>query len=650
MREAFACAVLVSAIGTILSACSGGAEKPRPTPVQPVVVRQVHPLLRGTIGAEGVIAGAEPELVGGLGLVVGLNGTGGDLLPEEIAATMERQMGLMGVGREGALRGTALEGKSPSQVLRDPNVAVVEVLAAIPPGLPVGSTFDVYVRAINATSLEGGTLWTTDLRLGPPTTFGRMQTRLVAKARGPVFINPFSEKGRETEGVTQRIGRVLAGGEVTNPLDLLLILDTTSHARTRAVVSAINSRFPQGPGDRVPIARGRNVSESGGSIALHVPRRYRDEPDAFIQLVLHLPIDSNFPEQWARRLADGLRAEPALADEVSWCFEAAGKRALPIIRELYDYPELAPRMAALKAGARLNDAIAAAPLRETAKAASGSVRSVAISLLGQLDAGPTVDVALWDLLKEPALSIRVAAYEALARRATRAHAQRLAAALEASGQQSRISPTRLEVLSQARWPRDNFQGLERRQIGSKFHLDLVPFGDPLIYVTQQGQPRIVLFGSDRSISRPTLVSAWGDRLLIIAEPGSETIKIRYARDAAAGAASAELPADLATLIEYLAHKPGPEDPRPGLDLSYSDVVGVLSALAQAGGTRAPFATEQDRLKAVLASAAISQEVVERPEKPGDEPIIIHPGVVLDPEKPRPAESPRIVPIEAPPKK
>lgn len=618
----------VCALVGVLCGCGGGGDKPRAIAVQPVVTRDVHPLFRGTIGSESEVRGVQPVLVSGLGLVVGLNGTGGEILPEGVAATMEREMGLMGVGTQDSFRGTALEGMSPRQVLRDRNTAVVIVQAAIPPGSPRNATFDVAVQALNATNLEGGTLWTTQLRLGGATVFGGVQARVMGKARGPIFINPFSERGREQEGVTRIAGRVLNGGFVTDPFDLELVLDSNSHARARAVVSAINGRFPQGAGDAVQTARGRSVNEAGGSIALHIPRRFRTQPGEFIELVSHLYIDPSFPEQQAKRLVDGLKAEPATAEEVSWCLEAIGPRALPLIRELYEYPELAPRMAALKAGARLNDAIAAGPLKEIARTGQGTVRTKAVELLGQLDGGPTVDIALQELLGE-SLTVRIAAYEALAERVTRLQAQRIRAVLENAVDGPRVSPTRIEVMAQERWPRRNFQGLERRQMGGKFFLDIVPFGEPMIYVAQQGQPRIVIFGADRSLVRPAVVSAWDDRLMLLTSESSPLAKVRYLPGSDEAAVEGEVPADLISLIEFMARDSSPEDSRPGLGMSYSDVVGSLSAVVSAGASQAAFTTEQNWLRATLSAASSSQDSVERPERPGEEVVVLHsPGDAL----------------------
>lgn len=639
------------AVAALVSACSSSRKPPRPVQVQPIVTRDVNPLLRGTIGAEAELRGVQPILVSGLGLVVGLNGTGGDVLPENVAATMERTMGLMGVGQGDSFRGTALEGKTPSQILRDPNTAVVIVQAAIPPGAPANSQFDVVVKALNASNLEGGTLWTTDLRLGQPAVFEAVQARAIAKARGPIFINPFSERGHETEGVTRTIGRVLGGGWVTDPFQLELVLDSNSHARARAVVSAINSRFPQGPGDPMQTARGRTVTDAGGSIALHIPQRYRNQASEFLALIAHLPIDHAFPEQQARRLVEGVKAEPVLAENVSWCLEGLGNRALPFIRQLYEFPELAPRMAGLRAGARLGDAVAAGPLKEIAKNGSGATRMKAIELLGVLEGGPTVDAALRELLEATQLEVRVAAYEALAQRVTRIQVERLRAMIESNPDGPKLSPTRLEVLAQERWPRRNYQGIERVLVGEKFYLDIVPYGEPLIYLTQQGQPRIVIFGENVDLAKPAIASAWGDRLLVATQEGQPNARVRYSPPGGEAPVNGEVQADLVRLIQYFAHKATAEDPKPGLDMSYSDVVGALEALCRTGATRAAFATEQDRLKAQVLAAAAGGDQVERPEKPGDEPIVLYNAPeVLKPDGPKEQAVPKIVPIEPPAKK
>jgi len=641
-----------------------GCSNKKPSVVEPVTVqpaRDIPTLLRGTVGAEASFSGVEPVLVSGYGLVVGLNGTGGDVLPDSIRTTMEREMGLLGIGKAGDYRGTAIDGVTPQQLLRDKSVAVVLVQAAIPPGSPAGANFDCYVRAINASSLEGGNLWTTELRIGDASTFGQVQTRGLARARGPVFINPFSEPGREDTGVSRLVGRVLDGGVVTNPLQIGMTLNTPSFQLVRSVTSAINSRFPEQPGDGGPVARGRggpNASTgSGGSIPLRVPAQYRRKPGEFLQILRHIRIDQNVPEQYARRYVDGVISEPVMAESVAWSLEALGQKSLPFARELYDYAELAPRMAGLRAGARLNDPRAVPALTSLANGPRGPVRSAAIELLGRIDGGPTVDVTLRELLNGEDFITRIAAYEALASRSERLQYNRLSASQRSNRERNapRYSPSQLEILSEMAFPGNTMQGVERRLVEDKFLLDIVPYGEPLIYIAQQGRPRIVLFGAKQALVVPSVMSAWSGRLMLTTDAATNAVRVYYLAPGADRALVQQARGTLPEMVAFLAKKPSATDARPGLNLSYSEVVGALHEMFKAGVTQAAFATETDKLKSELLAAASSFGVAERPETPEDkEVIILNKPAVMEPSAvPQGSEGdkPTIVPIgPATPKK
>ncbi|MEL7473623.1 MAG: flagellar basal body P-ring protein FlgI [Planctomycetota bacterium] len=632
-----------------LTAC-GSSSKRRPRSVTPSVAPGPA-ALSGTIGQMATISGTQPTLVSGYGLVVGLNGAGGGPLPEAVAGHMERVMGLQGVSRANDNPNSLIAGLSPQELLRDPNTAVVLVQAVIPPGAPQDMTFDVYARALNATSLEGGRLWTTELRIGQAQTFGGYQTVQLAEARGNIFVNPFIEPGRSARGTTSVVGRVLDGGAVTDPLELLVTLDTPSHARVRTIASAINGRFPEGPGDRGPIARGRD----GENIGLTIPARYQERPNDFLKIVEHLHINQSFPEELARRYVSALREQPQLAEELSWSIQAVGEPAVPFLRDVYDVPEAAPRLAALDAGVKLGDARATPYLLQTAQDENSPVRSTAVRMLGQSRGGPEIDLALKNLLAESELTIRIAAYEALAERAERAEFGRLARSQGYAGRNSGAPIDALRARSRAFLPAGTIQGIQRRVVENKFVLDRAPYGDPLIYVTQQGLPRIVLFGSDLKLERPSFVSAWSDRLMLASDsPSDEVIRVFY-RDHRTGSTTTEtVPPRIEPLVRLMAHEPRPERPTAGpglgqgLNLSYAEVVGALYAVYEDGGTNAAFATERDRLLADLLSAGRATFVEERPESANDEEIILFEA----PETPRdrredgdPAPRPLVVPID-----
>jgi hypothetical protein len=598
------------------------------------------------------ITRAEALLVSGYGLVVGLSGTGGGDLDERIAATMERQLGLMGFSRSSpGLEGTAFEGMTPRQVLRSRNVAVVTVYAAVVPGAPVGTSFDVFVKAVSPSpdiSLEGGILYTTELQIGPPSPFGGYNKKAIATARGPIFINPFAQEGTGT--VSGQIGRVLGGGRIVSPLDLQIVLDNESFQRASDMTHAINNRFPAENGEG-PTAHGRNRRV----IEIGVPSAYREKASEFLNLLLHVQIDSGMPQEWAKRYSQALKAQPYLAEDLRWCLQALPQRAaVPFLRELYDSTERAPRMAAIRAGAGLGDPLVAPHLKRLAAEGSVEERVEAISMLGGLVAGPSVDTALLDQLEARELSVRIAAYEALAARAEQVQYQRYLDYLRSLPPAARatLSDRPIDAKSQLEMAGDTIQGVRRKQVEGKFVLDMVPRGEPLIYVTQQGRPRIVIFGTKAEVQRPVLVSVWPvrdemelsgasgveaasggalpvashkatiDRLVVVADSPTDDLRIMYrypdSRDERGNVirgatVTGKVSPDLASLIDFLAHTPSPDDPRPGLGMPYSEVVGALHAIQEAGAIDAAFAVEEDLLRAALTKAATVETAEDRPE-------------------------------------
>ncbi len=120
----------------------------------------------------------------GLGLVVGLRGTGdADAAPtaRALARMMQVMGGPMAIDRSGQLNlGDVSEAK---------NVAMVFVTARIPQvGSQPGDQLDVTVNAINAKSLEGGTLMLTPMlgpRVNDPTVYAMAQGPLSLSLDGP---------------------------------------------------------------------------------------------------------------------------------------------------------------------------------------------------------------------------------------------------------------------------------------------------------------------------------------------------------------------------------------------------------------------------------------------------------------------------------
>ena len=477
----------------------------------------------------------------------------------------------LGVGKESG----TLPHVSPDQLLDDPNTAVVLVQSIIPPGAPKDMVFDVRVDALpgtSTTSLEGGTLWTTQLRRGLALPAGPT-TEPIAEARGAIFTNPFAPPGGQgIDAADKRTGHILSGGRVTNPFALALILDNPSFSRARAMVGAINARYPRGTN---PKLTARGVNED--TIEINIPPQYVKHPDIFIKLLKHTRVEQSFPQEMAGQYVQALKNEPELADDLSWCLIAMGDIAIPFARQLYSYPEMKPQFAALQAGAYLHDPTTFPYLRELVLSGPITSRTSIIRLMAELPQDLKVDRFLIELLDSPDVDVRVAAYDALDQRGSTA--------------------------------------IERFTADSKFAIHAVQSTEPTIYVTQQGEAKIVIFGGGIEFGRPAFVSGWDGHLMINSDSSTPIGKVNvFYRDPRTGhTVKGESSASLVRLIQFMAHKPTPEAPAPGLDLTYSEVVSALNELVKAGGLAAAIIPEQDMLALEILRGTEQQAVEERAE-------------------------------------
>ena len=582
-------AAIVAAL--ICSGCSS-VEKAKPQPqsarVDHSFTIDVPEIMRGTIGSEAVVLGYEPTtspgyrpvIVSGYGLVVGLNGTGSRDIPPPIRAYMLALAAKGGIGSH--KYGEQIGNMSPEELLNSPDTAVVVVQGIVPQGALAGERFDVRVTpapSSNTISLEGGKLWTTDLRPGAPTT-GGAQAAALAQAHGDIFVNPFAEPGAVGKDTVNRtVGRIMNGGVVDKDMPLKLRLANPSHARAAILQNAINTRFPQETaryqGDpnnqRSATARG----ESDELIEINVPPSYRDRTDEFIELLRHTTIQQGNPEATAMYIRRALLANPMVANAASLRWQALGKRVLPLIKDLYDYSEEVPRLAALRAGAKLDDPLVVEHLVELASHGSADVRVDAVGLLSVMGINPRIDLALRELLNDDDTEVRLQAYEALVKR------------------------------------HDPF--LRRYEVDDKFIVDVVESDKPLIYIAQIGRPRIVLFGQAMAIDRPATVSAWSNRLMIKADSEDSQVEVYYRQPNAEQGAIVRTNPTLDQFVQFLGHATSIEKPAPGLGLTYSDTVGALYEIWTQKYIKADFKAEQDRILAGIMRIRQEDRVAERPE-------------------------------------
>jgi hypothetical protein len=581
--------VAVAAVAAIAAVGCTGIEdapaRPLPSRADRSFELDAPPIMRGTVASESIMLGYEPVVVRGYGLVVGLRGTGSGDVPPAVRAHMLAEMALRGVGQQAESLGHL----NPERMLNSSDTAVVIVEGVVPPGavgretrrgasLP-GTLFDIRVFAdprSGTISLEGGRLYTAELRPAVPGEIypatGSRQAAALAEAKGSIFVNPFAEPGAiERDAISRTNGRILNGGEVLEDMPLKLRLATPSHARADVLQSAINTRFPQEPGQRNATAHG----ESAESIRINVPPSYRHRPEEFVELLRHTSIRQAGAEATSLAIRRFVVNDPSYAVDASWRWRAIGERAKPTIRELYDSPDDLPRMAALRAGAYLDDALVTPNLVDMAAEGQASLRVEAIDLLGNMGLDPQIDRGLHELLDDPDVDVRLAAYEALVKRA---------------------DPM-----------------IQRRYVDDKYIIDVVDSEQAMIYVSQARQPRIAIFGSDLALNRPMVMDMWSGRLLMQADADDPRIEVYY-RDLDTGDSMIETSdPTVVEFVEFLGHKTSVDAPAPGLGLAYGDVVGVLYRVWREQHVAADFKAQQDRVLAAIMRQRESPQLEQRPE-------------------------------------
>jgi hypothetical protein len=515
----------------------------------------IDPIMRGTVASETGLVGFDPVVVRGSGIVVGLRETGSRQMPSDVRAFLTQELAKRGFGsgQPGAPK------LSPQDLLNSGDTAVVIVEGVIPPGAPKGSKFDVRVTTApgtSTTSLEGGRLLIADLRPGPLFT-GSRQPFPLAEGAGPVVINPFVEpNATQRDSINRTSGRVLDGGHVNKDMPLKLRLMTPSHSRAETIQNTINTLFPREPRQKEETAHGRSAE----TIDLTVPPSFRKRTGEFAELIRHTPLNVENPEQTAMAIRRSLLANPGAAGAAAWRWQALGKRALPMIQDLYEYPEEQPRFAALNAGSKLDDQLAVPPLLELArKSDSLTIRTEAIKLLGRIGTNAEIELGLRELLDDPDVEIRLSAFEALDKR------------------------------------RDPH--IIAMEMGRKFVLNIVPSKHRMIYVAQSGQPRVVVFGEGLSVKVPMTLYTWDGRLIVKADEGDKFLEVFYRERADLPATVDRVKPDLGSLIGYFARRPTPDRPETGLNFSYSESISALHELWRMKYIDCDFRAEQDRILA-----------------------------------------------------
>jgi hypothetical protein len=366
-----------------------------------------------TVGDVTAVGNAQPVRLAGVGLVVGLEGAGGDLPRGDPYRSMLAEQ----------LHKEKVE--HVEKLLASPDVAVVQVSAQLPPGAHKGDPIDVEVALpphSRATGLRGGylkTCWLYDYDYtgslnpnykGPNVA---LMGHKLARAEGPLLVG-FGDGDDEAR---LKRGRIWGGGRCLEPLPFLLVLNPDQ--RFGRVASLVADRVNETFRAAVPGAPGAEVAHASNATAvgLHVPAQYKLNLPRYLRVVRLVPLREASPASgedrrpYRQKLAADL-LDPARTVTSALRLEALGEGSVPALKAGLESPHPLVRFCAAEALAYLGCPSAGEELARAA-ATQPSLRAFALTALASLDEAVS-RVKLRDLMTSGADDVtRYGAFRAL---------------------------------------------------------------------------------------------------------------------------------------------------------------------------------------------------------------------------------------------
>lgn len=239
------------------------------------------------------LKGQEENTLNGLGLVVGLNGTGeaGD------AATMRnlaRAMELM--GSPVSLSGR-LDAESLKELEKIKNVALVMVTATVPPtGARRGDKIDCHVSALNGKGLEGGRLAFAALQ-GPNV----QDRRVYALCQGSLQIDdPAQPMVARVHGGAQLQQDIFTPFHKDGYVTLVLDKNHADFLTAYAIVEVVHDNYSQYIEEKendyeTQLLEAAHAIDAA-NIRVRIPEIYKNDPVGFVATLLELSIYYAEPE------------------------------------------------------------------------------------------------------------------------------------------------------------------------------------------------------------------------------------------------------------------------------------------------------------------------------------------------------------------
>jgi len=502
------------------------------------------------IGDYTTFGGMSPIMVEGVGLVTGLNGTGGDPAPSIHRTLLLEDMKKRGV-------------KNPNAILQSPDTALVIVRAYLPPTIKPGDNIDAEVvipESAEATSLEGG--WLMEVELEEHIVAGsQLKTgHVFAKVKGPILVPGATVGASDRKGGSNlqlRKGRVLGGATVVRKRELAIFLrsDYRSVRNSTRIAEAIGRRFHHF--DQYGSKKAMAEATTDQKLTLEIHPRYKDNYPRYLQVIRHIAFRETQLNQRLRmqRLHDELLVGET-ADRAALQLEAIGKEAIPILQTGLKSPILECRFHAAMALAYLEEPSAIPVLAEAARE-ERAFRVFALAGLSAMDDAQS-HLALRELMSEQSAETRYGSFRALW-------------TLDKNDPFIRGEEMALD-------PPDPDSNRKSSRGLWKLHV-LDTSGDPMVHCTLRTRPEVVLFGAQQELTTPLALTV-GPRIVVTAQTGSDKVQVTRFEPNRPDQRR-EIPLQVAALIRAVDE----------LGATYPEVVQMLTQSAQQRNLAGRFETD-----------------------------------------------------------
>ncbi len=417
--------------------------------------------------------------VRGVGLVTGLNGTGGDPSPSALRTQLGNEMSRRNV-------------KDGKRILASEDTALVVVTAYLPAMVTKGQRFDVRVAIppqAKATSLKGGHLLETRMfEEANVEGRGALKGHEYAVAGGAILTN-LGVKGSPEERQGELMYGTIPGGAVSRTerdLSIVLRREKKGFRNSKRIADAVSERFNRynSFGQKIPCA----VAKQDDLISLKVHPQYINNFPRYQAVIRSIAFNETEVarrirvEKLARELMDPDKAQVAALQ-----LEAIGDSGIPFLKDALESTDFEVKFQAAQALAYLGDASGIAILKDAARD-QPAFRVYAFVAMSVIDDADSI-LALRELMDSSSLETRYGAFRAL------------------------------KELD----PRDPW--LNPVAFDSRFLMHVIDSpGEAMVHVTRRRSPEVVVFGPEQELQLPAMLNA-GRHIKVIGATGDHEVDV-----------------------------------------------------------------------------------------------------------------------------